>query len=433
MAIDASRPICSTHPGASVVGWGRDERSRRRRWKCLGGPTPHAPAHGAREDLLGICLGCDRHWEHGYPTASGAWFHLDEVVTFLASVATGRSIGPSMRLARLGRHAVLSKRAKMVGVRAPAFPPPLATRHWAIPRLNLVSVRTARPEEDARTGADWLGRYGAPFVAATLDRSWPTMPLLVDSTKFQSSGAVYPFGHPQAGQPKRGGSTAFVVMAAGVREPGGTFRIVHVRAVQDEGKTGWEHFFRSLPGRPTELLADQWKPIIGAAQAVWPGIKIRHSTWHAWDYLRRAFNRAHWYPGTHALVAGGPEAFRDPAKFPTWRAQAASSAPASVGKWLKAHGDAHQIRISGPGPYATGPIEVFLRTVRGSFKGSQGRIKNLPRLDIRLGLMAAASNRKADADTIHEALMGLLDGQRLNYRDLDSAPFDPEWVLAGFP
>jgi len=47
--------------------------------------------------------------------------------------------------------------------------------------------------------------------------------------------------------------------------------------------------------------------------------------------------------------------------------------------------------------------------------------------------MAAASNRKADADTIRAMLIGLLDSQRLAYRELDSAPFDPDWVLAGFP
>jgi hypothetical protein len=421
------------HPTAPVIGWGRDEKSRRRRWKCLGGASPHAPRLGAREDLLGICLGCERHWEHGYPTASGAWFHLDEVVKFLSSVASGRTIGPSMRLARAGRHKVLSRRAKMAGLPAPVFPPPIATRHWNIPRIKVVSVRRARPEDDARTGADWLGRYGAPVVAATIDRAWPAMPLLVDSTKFQSSGSVYPPGHPRAGQPKRGGTTAFVVMAAGVREPGGAFRIVHVRAVEDEGKNGWEQFFRSLPGQPSELLADQWKPIIGAAQAVWPGIKIRHSTWHAWDYLRRAFNRAHWYPGTHRLVADGPEAFRDPALFPVWRARAMASAPLAVQKWLKAHGDAHELRISGLGPYATGPIEVFLRSVRGALKGSQGRITNLPRLDIRLGLMATFSNRKADDATLTAALPGLLEGQRFDYRELDSAPFDPAWILASFP
>lgn len=434
MAVEASRPTCANHPGAAVVAWGRDNGSRRRRWKCLGGSQgPHAPVHGTREDLLGLCLGCDRHWEHGYPTARHAWFHLADVATFLASVAAGRAIGPSMRLARVARHFVLTRRARMVGAPPPVFPPPLATRVWNIPRINVVSRRTARPEEDARTGADWLGRYGAPFVAATLDRQWPNEPLLVDSTKFQTSGKVYPPGHPKAGQPKRGGGTAFVVMAGGVREAGGAFRIVHVRAMPDEGPLSWETFFHSLPGRPSEILADQWPHLIRAAGIVWPGITVRHSTWHAWDVMRRAFAKAHWYPGTHPLVADGPAAFTDPVQFRAWRLRAEANAPTTVKKWLKKYGDAHLARISGPGPYATGPIESFLGRVRGALDGSQGVITNLPRLDIRLGLLAAAANRVADADAIQARLIDLLDEQRLAYRQLDGTPFDPKWVLHGFP
>lgn len=157
------------------------------------------------------------------------------------------------------------------------------------------------------------------------------------------------------------------------------------------------------------------------------------SPWHAWDVLRRAFARAHWYPGTHPLVADGPAAFADPTQFQVWRRRAEATAPTTVQKWLKKYGDAHLARISGPGPYATGPIETFLGRVRRALDGSQGVITNLPRLDIRLGLLAAASNRNADAGAIHTRLLELLDGQRLTYRQLDSAPFDPSWILDGFP
>ena len=216
MAIEAARPVCADHPEGPVVGRGRDSNARRRRWKCLGGGKAHAPRTATREDLLGVCLGCDRHWEHGYPIAVGAWFLIGQVVAFLGSVASGRAVGPSMRIARAARNSVLIRRARMAGLPAPAFPPPLAVRNWSIPRHNIVSRRNVRPEEDGRTGADWLGRYGAPLVAAMLDRQWPDAPVLVDSTKFQSS-AVYPPGHARSGQPKRGGSTAFNVMAAGAR------------------------------------------------------------------------------------------------------------------------------------------------------------------------------------------------------------------------
>jgi len=202
--------------------------------------------------------------------------------------------------------------------------------------------------------------------------------------------------------------------------------------VPDESATSWEVFFRSLPERPSEILVHQWPHIVRAANRVWPGITIRHSTWHAWDYLRRAFNKAHWYPGTNQMVADGPAAFIDPVRFRAWRAQAESTAPQSVRKWLKKHGDVHLVRISGRGPYSTGPLEAFLGSVRRSLDGLQGVITNLPRLDMRLGLMAIGANRQSDPETLRSALLDVLGGDRLVYRELDSAPFAPDWVLSDF-
>ncbi len=223
MAIEAAvRPVCAAHPHQVVVAWGHDLGARRRRWRCDGGGTPHAPVHGSREDLVGVCLACSRGWEHGYPIAAGAWFHLSQVAVFLRRIAEGTSIGRSMRHARAERHRVLVQRARIAGLPPPVFPPPLVNRHWTIRRINHTVVKRVRPEEDARTGLDWLGRYGAPLVAAILDREWPDEPLLVDSTKFRLAGAIYPAGHPKAGQPKPGGTPAFVVVtadSAGFRTP----------------------------------------------------------------------------------------------------------------------------------------------------------------------------------------------------------------------
>jgi len=132
------------------------------------------------------------------------------------------------------------------------------------------------------------------------------------------------------------------------------------------------------------------------------------------------------------MVADGPAAFIDPVRFRAWRAQAESTAPQSVRKWLKKHGDVHLVRISGRGPYSTGPLEAFLGSVRRSLDGLQGVITNLPRLDMRLGLMAIGANRQSDPETLRSALLDVLGGDRLVYRELDSAPFAPDWVLSDF-
>ena len=221
-------------------------------------------------------------------------------------------------------------------------------------------------------------------------------------------------------------------MAAGVREASGAFRIVHVRALPDESADSWAQFFRSLPGQPKVILADQWQQIRDGAHQVWPSIEINHSIWHAWDLVRRRFNRAHWYPGTHTLVADGPAAFIDPVRFGVWRTQALSVAPPSVRAWLTRYGDVHLARISGAGPYATGPIESFLRDVSMALDIGKGRIRNFPRLDIRLGLMAAHANRQMERDDTLRRLIELLDGRRLSYRQLDSSPYNLTWILADF-
>lgn len=88
----------------------------------------------------------------------------------------------------------------------------------------------------------------------------------------------------------------------------------------------------------------------------------------------------------------------DPGLFPAWRATAMAAAPRGVQAWLRQDGDVHLARVSGVGPYATGPIESFLRNVTDAPDIGKGRIGNLPRLDIRLGLLAAAFNRELDRE-----------------------------------
>jgi len=169
------------------------------------------------------------------------------------------------------------------------------------------------------------------------------------------------------------------------------------------------------------------------AEIVWPGIEARASTWHTYDLLRRRFNKARMYPGTHELVDEAEVAFADPELFRAWRVRAEKEAPPSVKKFLKAEGDAIQKRLEGPGPYATGAIERFLSSVRKTLAPGHGRVKNLARTDIRLALLAARFNREDQerryTDTLTAAI-GSPDLTRLPHRGLDGAGFNPSWVIS---
>ncbi len=426
----SSIPTCAEHPDAPVVPWGKTSRLRRQRYVCLADrKKPHAPRRAITEDLLGLCVACERDWDSGYPVAEHAWYHLDHVVSFLRYIGQGLSLGKAIREAREGRHARLDQRAIITGVpRPPAFPPApkFRLRPWAGKRYEIV-----RPEEDARLAGDWLDRYGALLVAMTADREWPAdKPLVVDATKFKLS-ALYGAGTARAGQPKRGGDWGFAVLAGGVPTATG-FHVVHARAVPNDGFDAWVAFFRSLPGRPKEVLADRWKDLADAAEFVWPGIRIHASTWHTWDLLRRRFNRARMYPGTHPLVKAGEAALADPALFRAWRARAMKEATPSIKKFLRDNGDAIQARLDGEGPYSTGAIERYLTAVRRALVPGRGRVSNLTRLDIRLALIAAHSNRQDAARFYTDALTAAMRSERLRrlpWRGLDNAGFRSEWVI----
>ena len=180
------------------------------------------------------------------------------------------------------------------------------------------------------------------------------------------------------------------------------------------------------------MLADRWPDLIKAAGVVWPGITVNASTWHTYDLLRRRFNKARMYPGTHQLVGDAEAAFSDPDLFRAWRKRAEIEAPRSVKAFLAAEGDAIQKRLDGPGPYATGTIERFLSGVRKALVPGHGRVRNLTRVDIRLALMAASVNREDQARRYTDdlaAALGSPDLTRLPHRALDGATYDPTWII----
>lgn len=421
---------CADHPDAPVEARGKEPNSRRARLVCLADPAaPHTARRAITEDLLGICVACERDWDHGYAVAEHAWYHLDQVVSFLRYLGQGLSLGKSMREAREIRHDRLDRRALITGIpRPPAFPaqPKFRRRPWAGRQWEII-----RPEEDGRLAEDWLDRFGALLVAAAADREWPSdKALVVDATKFKRS-SLYAAGTPQAGQPKRGGDWGFAVLAGGIGTKRG-FHVVHARAVPDDGFDSWVAFFQSLPGRPKVVLADRWKDLIDAAEFVWPGIEVRSSTWHTWDLLRRRFNKARRYPGTDSLVADGEAALGDPDLFRAWRIRAMKDATPSIKRFLEAEGDKIQARLEGEGPYSTGAVERYLAAVRKALSVGRGRVGNLTRLDLRLALIAAHTNRADLASAYTDALVSALESpefERLPWRGLDNAKFEPTWVI----
>jgi hypothetical protein len=318
-------------------------------------------------------------------------------------------------------------------------------------RLDEQKLRSARtggrgqlqtlPTEDCRASADWILRYGSLICQRLLPRRWPSV-IVVDAQPFQAK-TTYPAKHPKAGQPKPMGDPAFAVLAAAARLPSSRsqrkhqLRVIHVRAMPADHKGDWADFFRSLPGRPRVIISDPDPQIAYAIKAVWPpGQRPRHllSTWHYQNKVRQKFVKARWYPTTHRLAKEAESAFTDLPRFRAWRAKAEQRGPAPVQAWLRRKGDEVELRLEAGPPTSTGDLEGFLTKVEHTLRIGRGRVSNLVRLDVRLGLLALTANRQDRRSTyegiLRAAIPTPISRPRLHRRSLDGEFYDSAWLLA---
>ncbi len=272
-----------------------------------------------------------------------------------------------------------------------------------------------------------------PIVGQLLPKSWPTATVMVDAKTFKVASR-YPDDHPEkAGHPITGGKTHFAVLVAGTRGPAGGLRIVHLRAAPNDDKPSWEDFFRSLPGKPAAVVSDPDPQIAWALKAAWPQRPPAHliSIWHYYDNIREKFINARRYPNTDPLCRDAEAAFKNAALFRSWRDRAMREAPLPVQAWLTKKGDEVLARLeTAEPPLALGDLETFLtRRIGFALEGGHAVIRNLRRLDIRLGLIALDHNRKLVASKIEGILLDRLTTSPASKprRSLDGLRYDAGW------
>jgi hypothetical protein len=387
---------------------------RRQRYLCR--PTAgeaHTFTAPVAEELLGTCLTCHRTWERGHAVPRRSRFLLDHVLKFVFSLGRGASMAQASQHARWSREEFRELSAAASG-----------RRH-----------QSTRLSRDGRLAADWLERFGAPLVGQLLPRSWPAAAVMVDAKTFKVTSR-YPADHPEkAGHPISGGKPHFAVLVAGTRGPAGRLRIIHLRATPNDDKPSWEDFFRSLPGKPAAVLSDPDPQIAYALNSVWPHRPPRHliSIWHYYDNVREKFINARRYPNTDPLCRDAEAAFKNAALFRSWRDRAMREAPLPVQAWLAKKGDEVLARLAtADPPLAFGDLETFLtRRIGFALEGGHPVIRNLRRLDIRLGLIALDHNRKLVASKIERILLDRLIASPNNplRRSLDGYRYDANWLL----
>jgi hypothetical protein len=409
---------CPDHSQSRVVRNGRRAAGRRQRYRCFPAVgTPHDYIEPLTTDLIGACLTCERDWDGGFPVFRHALYNVPVIAAFLRNLGRGDSLRMASLAARQDRDDLEHRRAKLTGHHRP---------------------RQRTLTEDCRVAADWILRYGSLVCRKMLPRRWPSV-LVVDAQPFMTKSCYLP-GHPKAGQPKPNGVPAFAVLAAGTRRRSGhgrrnqALKIVHVRAMPADHKGDWADFFRSLPGRPRIIISDPDPQISYAIKAVWPpGQRPRHllSTLHYRNKVLQKFVRARWYPTTHQLAADAQTSFSDLATFRTWRARAEQSGPGPVKRWLASKGGEVEERLAAAPPTSTGDLDGFLTKIENHLRIGRGRVSNLRRLDVRLGLMALRWNRQDRQDTLEGVLRQEVSRPRVAARrSLDRQFYDPLWLLS---
>ncbi len=418
-ALEALRQVhgigCDTHPQSPVVKYGTRLDGRRQRYLCRpSGGQAHTFTAPVAEELLGTCLTCRRAWERGLAVPRRSRFLLDQVLSFVLSLGRGTSLAQASQQARWAREEFRELSAAMSG------------------RPH----QSAHLSRDGRLAADWLERYGAPIVGQLLPQSWPAATVMVDAKTFKVASR-YPGDHPEkAGHPISGGKTHLAVLVAGTRGPVGRLRIVHLRATPNDDKPSWEDFFRSLPGKPAAVVSDPDPQIAYALNAAWPQRPPLHliSIWHYYDNIREKFINARRYPNTDPLCRDAEAAFKSAALFRSWRDRAMREAPLPIQVWLTKKGDEVLARLEAADPpLALGDLETFLtRRIGFALEGGHAVIRNLRRLDIRLGLIALDHNRKLVASKIEPILLDRLTAspdKNRPRRSLDGYRYDAHWFF----
>ena len=408
---------CAEHPGSQVVCNGVRGGGRRQRYLCRTEEGVHQFTLAVTEELLGACMSCGREWEHGLPVARGARFVVAQAISLLSHVGGGCSMREAAEMVRAERQEMVEMLGQLTG-RVHGHGEGEVSRH-------------------GRLAGDWLERYGGPVVKALMPAAWPAGVVAVDAKTFHT-GARYPADHPEKPRhPLPYGELRFGVLAAATRGPQGHMRICHIRAVPNDHKPSWVDFFRSLSGKPDTILSDPDPQIDYAIREVWADDPPLHplSTWHYWEKVIEKFRKARLYPWTDKLCGDAEAAFRDGDSFRSWRLRAKLEAPVAVRSWLKKKGDEVQSRLDGAmAPMTIGDLETFLdHRVGPALATGRGRIQNLRRLDIRLGLIALRQNRQLTTTRLAPILLDALaaPGPRLvPRRSLDGAEYSPGWVLA---
>lgn len=267
--------------------------------------------------------------------------------------------------------------------------------------------RTKRKEsEDTNLTVYWLERFAPAILEELLPRPSNVNVLLLDAQPFNVAALDH------QGFPIPGGEMVFTVMAAAAQSRRGA-RLQALRLIGSWSKdsTAWRGFLRQVPGTPELIVCDGERAISKSAQVRWPRAKVVLSEWQTLHRAEEILIKHDLHSRKGQLYPALRRAFDSAAAWRRFIKLARVTRIAALERWII------DVETIGPPPRfvrrdhprTTGALEAMLAGLRNGLALSSGSYKDLPRLNLVLGLMTLRANR-LDREAVYAGIIKTTGG-----------------------
>jgi hypothetical protein len=348
----------------------------------------------------------DGHAGDGRAPISGDGFLLGDHHKFL--------LGEKAQLLIAVAQGGMSMRAASIALRAAVF----ERRERRAPSGSEIS-------SDGRLGRDWVAQYADILAERYLPTRWPHTILVATSAVHLKNGngagsKSVPYWAKSAA---RGGRHYYSLFAAvGFPRESRSGQLWSLAAFPKRDEFAAREFFTALSGQPEVIVCDDTWALASAASDCFPAARVFLASSQLLTSMRRHLRRAGLYDRRRRIFQllreSGDDLVSDPDR---WRnfldvfdryERAAATAPegtrseiAATRRWIERHAEAIELLThSAHWPRDTRPAEEVLQTVQRRLGGRQRLMRNLPRLNSLLRLMAIELRGEADLRAWAQAL-----------------------------
>lgn len=335
---------------------------------------PRLCAHGAS-----TCLECAtalEPWE-GQPAPRLYGFAVRDVAAGLVRVASGgsyRSTAEAVRR-RAGRPLVVPARRR--------------------------GKKFADPNRHAQLVSDWVQVFAPVIWAAYASASWPQR-VVVDDDEFRYA--------PRSDNRGRGSRAFGVLGAVGYPTAGARPQVLRLEAVPVANAASWAQFCRALSGRPTLVVCDGGRAVLGGLRRAWPADdahgrapRLYRCEWHLMHGLTEALRYVD-VQVSDRLSSTARLALTSRENWigfeTTLRAEAAHTGGLHGAlRWAELNRDlvlAQAADRDPRGPHSVGPLEEVFRHLANVLDDRVAKMTNRTRANALLALIAADLNGWTD-------------------------------------